>query len=203
MKRVSLIKTKLKTKLSALFKNLSESAKCGIAKQTIRAPFCEALEQVCPYQAKNRSCMTLRSFFLGGLVFTTVCTQNHFIWNILDYNRNRCRQNHIEKINFGISPRVCVPQSALWKLWSPWYYWSFRLFQFIPTLFRDYHLSYFTSISSHFSAVLGVLFFILFSLSSLVLQNMLQLSQKNNSRWLAPCFTQDKSPAIKLSFCKL
>lgn len=80
---------------------------------------------------------------------------------------------------------------------------GFRLFQFIPTLFRDYHLSYFTSISSHFSAVLGVLFFILFSLSSLVLQNMLQLSQKNNSRWLAPCFIQDKSPAIKLSFCKL
>ena len=28
----SLIKTKLKRKLSALFKNLSESAKCGIAK---------------------------------------------------------------------------------------------------------------------------------------------------------------------------
>ena len=45
----------------------------------------------------------------------------------------------------------------------------------IPTLFRDYHLSYFTSISSHFRAVLEVFFFVLFSLSSLVLQNMLQL----------------------------
>lgn len=56
--------------------------------------------------------------------------------------------------------------------------------RFIPTLFRDYHLSYFTSISSHFSAVLEVLFFVLFSLSSLVLQNMLQLSQENNCRGL-------------------
>ena len=45
----------------------------------------------------------------------------------------------------------------------------------IAPLFRDYHLSYFTSISSHFSAVLEVLFFVLFSLSSLVLQNMLQI----------------------------
>ena len=44
-----------------------------------------------------------------------------------------------------------------------------------PTLFLDYRLSYFSSISSHFSAVLALFFFILFSLSSLVLQNMLQL----------------------------
>lgn len=88
---------------------------------------------MCSYQAKNRSRVILRLFFLGGHIFATVYTQNHFIWNILDYNRNRYRQNHIEKINSGISPRVCVPQCALWKSWNPWYYWVFRLFRFIPT----------------------------------------------------------------------
>ena len=67
----------------------------------------------------------------------------------------------------------------------------------IPTLFRDYNLYYFISISSHFSAVLALFFFVLFSLSSLVLQNMLQLQKKNNSRWLVPCFIQEKSPAIR------
>ena len=88
---------------------------------------------MCSYQAKNRSRVILRLFFLGGHIFATVYTQNHFIWNILDYNRNRYRQNHIEKINSGISPRVCIPQCALWKPWNPWYYWVFRLFRFIPT----------------------------------------------------------------------
>ena len=68
---------------------------------------------------------------------------------------------------------------------------------FIPTLFRDYNLYYFISISSHFSAVLALFFFVLFSLSSLMLQNMLQLQQKNNSRWLVPCFIQEKSPTIR------
>ena len=45
----------------------------------------------------------------------------------------------------------------------------------IPTLFRDYHLSYFTSISSYFCTVLRWFFAVLFPLSSLVLQNMLQI----------------------------
>ena len=39
---------------------------------------------------------------------------------------------------------------------NPHKHWVFGLFQFIPTLFLDYHLSYFTSISSRFSAVLEV-----------------------------------------------
>lgn len=48
-------------------------------KITNKGPFYEALEQVCSYQAKNRSRVILRSFFLGGHIFATVCTQNHFI----------------------------------------------------------------------------------------------------------------------------
>lgn len=48
-------------------------------KITNKGPFYEALEQVCSYQAKNRSRVILRSFFLGGHIFATVYTQNHFI----------------------------------------------------------------------------------------------------------------------------
>ena len=70
----------------------------------------------------------------------------------------------------------------------------------IPTLFRDYHLSYFTSISSHFSAVLALFFFVLFSLSSLVLQNMLQLSFLNSSLRFAGHIFPNKKPNISLSF---
>ena len=44
-----------------------------------------------------------------------------------------------------------------------------------PTLYRDYHLYYFISILSYFCTVLGLFFFVLFSLSFPVLQNMLQL----------------------------
>ena len=57
---------------------------------------------------------------------------------------------------------------------------------FIPTLFRDYHLYYFISILSYFCTVLGLFFFVLFSLSFPVLQNMLQLSLLNSTRWFAP-----------------
>lgn len=71
---------------------------------------------------------------------------------------------------------------------------------FIPTLFRDYHLYYIISILSLFSTVLGLIFLVIFSLSSLVLQNMLQLSLLNSTRWFTPLTFQAKKPNIVLSF---
>lgn len=63
-----------------------------------------------------------------------------------------------------------------------------------PTLFRDYHLYYIISILSLFSTVLGLIFLVIFSLSSLVLQNMLQLSLLNSIHWFTPLISQTKSP---------
>ena len=70
----------------------------------------------------------------------------------------------------------------------------------IQTLFRDYHLSYFISILRHFCTVLRVFFAALFSLSSFVLQNMLQLSFLNCSVWFTGCFFQTKSPTFRWAF---
>ncbi|MDD3489436.1 MAG: hypothetical protein PHR62_06100, partial [Paludibacter sp.] len=49
-----------------------------------------------------------------------------------------------------------------------------------PTLFRHSHKGYFSSILSHFQPIYKALFLDLFSLSSPVLQKVLQLLQKNS-----------------------
>ena len=78
--------------------------------------------------------------------------------------------------------------------------WIFILNFITRTLFRDYHLYYFISILRRFCTVLRLFFAVLFSLSSLVLQNMLQLSFLNSSLRFAGHIFPNKKPNISLSF---
>ena len=69
---------------------------------------------------------------------------------------------------------ILLPQRAL-RLRKPHKYRLSLTYKIISTLFRDYYLYYFISILRHFCTVLRQFFAVLFPLSSLVLQNMLQI----------------------------
>jgi hypothetical protein len=85
---------------------------------------------------------------------------------------------------FNIYILVKKELSDLKNLIAPFFYKIVRLvteFRIIPTLFRHSHKGYSNSTLSHFQSIIKALFFELFYLSSLVLQKVLQLLQKNKS----------------------
>ena len=141
----------------------------------------------------------LRKFLSFNIFFSalTVCQNGIFIEYVKGFRPNSRSLKNYAIFRFSCKPSVTissVAKTVTRKVPSPETRINTGLFGtskpkgIIPTLFRDYHLSYFTSISNHFSAVLEVFFFVLFSLSSLVLQNMLQKRKMNSSKRLTSHF---------------